>query len=111
MSNYCIFFSGETHDEFTLEDVKSNFKIHLELSEIQVNDYFSGSEIMIKSHLTQTEALNLIVELEGLGGACYFLPIEDLSLPVGVPINRRNEHRRNEERRKRIRRTSTLHLK
>jgi len=102
MLNYCIFFSGEIHDGFTLEDVKSNFKIHLELSEIQVNDYFSGSEIMIKSHLTQTEALNLIVELEGLGGVCCFLPIEHLLLPVGVPINRRNEHRR-----KQVRRTSS----
>ena len=101
MSDYCIFFSGEIHNGFTLEDVKSNFKIHLELSENQVNDYFSGTEIAIKSNLTQSEALNLILELEGLGGVCYFLPIEHLLLPVGVPIDRRYEHRRKQARRTR----------
>ncbi len=100
MAHYSLFFSGEIHDEFSLETVKSNFKSLFNLSESQVEQCFSGKEILIKSNLNQTEALNLVVEIEEIGGVCYFLPLEEeLSLPKGILIDRRKAQKRQRNRR------------
>ncbi|MCU7834851.1 MAG: hypothetical protein KZQ83_06285 [gamma proteobacterium symbiont of Taylorina sp.] len=97
---YQLFFSSDIQDDFDLEDVKTNFKSHLNLSDIQLKQYFSGTEITILSDLTQLETLTLLAELEELGGICYFLPIEEnISLPDGVKSNRRKAPRRKRVRR------------
>jgi len=100
MPHYCLYFTGECHEEFTLDTVKSNFKNHFDLTEAQIEEYFSGNEIILDSNLNQLEALNRVVEIEELGGICYFLPLEDeLSLPEGIITDRRKEQRRKRSRR------------
>ena len=101
MSNYCLFFAGEIHDDFSLDEVKSAFKSRFNLSDAKVEKYFSGKEIIIKKSISQMDALTLIAEIEEIGGICYFLPLEEeLQLPEGIKIDRRIRHdRRRRDRR------------
>ena len=100
MSHYCLFFTGECHEEFALETVKSNFKSHFNLTDTEIEEYFSGNEIILESDINQLEALSKVVEIEELGGICYFLPLEDeLSLPEGIITDRRKDQRRQRTRR------------
>ena len=95
MTLYHLLFSGEISDGFDIRIVKSNFKLHFQLSETQIDEYFSGHEVTIKNDLTQVEALELALQIDKLGGVSYLIPIEDeILLPDGITADRRKECRR-----------------
>lgn len=95
MSQFHLLFSGEISEEFETNLVRSNFKNHFQLSDLQIEDYFSGHEIVIESDLTQVEALELAMQIDKLGGVCYLIPEENkIVLHDGVIIDRRKKQRR-----------------
>lgn len=95
MTQFHLLFSGEITDEFDISIVKSNFKQHFQLSEVQIDDHFSGHEIIIKNDLTQVDALELALQIDKLGGVSYLIPIENESiLPDGITADRRKEQKR-----------------
>ena len=74
-----------------MDEVKLNFKSHFNLSDIQLEEYFSGKDITIKCNINQIDALTLVAEIEELGGVCYFVPVEkELKLPEEIIIDRRS---------------------
>lgn len=100
MSQFHLLFSGEISEEFETNIVRSNFKNHFQLSELQVEHYFSGHEVIIQSDLTQLEALELAMQIDRLGGVSYLIPAENkIVLDDGVIIDRRKKHRRKIRRR------------
>ena len=95
MSQFYLLFSGEISEEFESNLVRSNFKNHFQLSELQVEHYFSGHEVIIQSDLTQVEALELAMQIDKLGGVTYLIPAEnEILLHDGVIIDRRKKQRR-----------------
>ncbi len=95
MTQFHLLFSGEITDEFDISIVKSNFKQHFQLFEAQIDEYFSGQEILIKNDLSQLDALELALQIDKLGGVSYLIPIENESiLPDGITADRRTEQKR-----------------
>jgi hypothetical protein len=107
---YQVIFSGVTTEEFDLETTKKRFAKYFKLSMKKTERLFSGREHILKSKVSEDEAMRFAVAVATIGCECYIETVpydDDISNQPGF-VERRvsGERRMNPPRRKTIRTTS-----
>ncbi len=78
MGDYQVLFSGEVSRSADQEAVQAKLARELGIDERKARQLFSGRTVVIRSQLTQMEAMELQQRLESLGAICR---TKDLSAP------------------------------
>ncbi len=107
---YQIIFSGTTTDEYDLETTKKRFARYFKLSLKKTERLFTGKEHILKSNISEDEALRFAVAVANIGCECYIETIpydDDISHQPGFVERRLHGERRiNPPRRKTARSAS-----
>lgn len=70
MGNYQVLFSGDVSPNLNLETVRANLARELGIDERKARQLFSGRTVVIKSQLTQDEALAVQARFARFGAIC-----------------------------------------
>lgn len=92
---YNISFAGEVKKGFDLELIKNKLVESFEVLESDIPHLFSGKHFTFLTGISQTEALNHLLELDNIGAILYIdAVVKEDSLPPGVLEDRRSHERR-----------------
>jgi ribosomal protein L32 len=70
MGNYQVLFSGEVSPNLNEETVRENLARELGIDELKVKQLFSGRTVVIKSQLSQEDALDTQARFAEFGAIC-----------------------------------------
>ncbi len=95
--DYRVVFNGVTTGEFDPETTRRRFARAFKLDVSKTERLFSGKDYVIKSGLTETEAMNYAIKLAEIGCECYFemvLEVEESANDDPDFVERRRSIRR-----------------
>ncbi len=80
MGDYQVLFSGEVSRKADVNAVRDRLAHELGIDDRKAKQLFTGRTVVIRSQLSQDEAQELQLRLEGLGALCR---VKSLALPAG----------------------------
>lgn len=108
--SYRVTFDGATTEEYDLETTKKRFAKYFKLNLKKTERLFSGKVHILKTGITEAEAMKFAVAIANIGCECYIEPVphdDDISHQPGFVERRRGGERRvNPSRRKSVRSAS-----
>jgi hypothetical protein len=108
--SYQIVFNGATTEEYDLDTTKKRFAKAFKLSMKKTERLFSGRDHVLKTNISEEEALKFAVAIANVGCECYIEAVphdDDISkLPGFIERRRGGERRVNPPRRKTVRHAS-----
>ena len=103
-ASYQVVFNGATTEEYNLATTKKRFAKAFKLSLKKTERLFSGKDHVLKTNISEEDALKFAVAIANVGCECYIEPVpheDDISkLPGFVERRRGGERRVNAPRRK-----------
>ncbi len=84
MGNYQVLFSGDVSQNVKEDTVRENLAKILGIDERKAKQLFSGRTVVIKSQLSQTEALDVQTQFAELGAICR---VKDLTPQATIESN------------------------
>lgn len=71
---YDVLFTGKVESAFSEDQVKSNFRQYLKLSDSQIKKMFAGGNVYIKKNISKDRCEAYILKLKNIGASCYIVP-------------------------------------
>jgi len=104
---YQIIFNGATTEEYDLETTKKRFAKYFKLSLKKAERLFSGKDHVLKTDISEDQAMKFAVAIANIGCECYIEVVpydDDISKQPGFVERRLSGERRiNASRRKAVR--------
>jgi hypothetical protein len=108
--SYRVVFDGSTTEEYDLKTTKKRFAKFFKLSTSKTEQLFSGKEHILKTDISEEEAMKIGIAIANVGCECFIelVPYDnDISKQPGFVERRKNDDRRvSGARRKVVRDTS-----
>ena len=99
MANYQVLFSGDVVEDSAVDVVRVNLARELGIDARKAEQLFSGRTVVIKSQLTQAEALSLQSRYAELGAVCRVKDLSPKKPDIDSPdfrVDKRNKEIRDE---------------